>query len=317
LADTRLRNVTVLSSGPAATALIAVAQATPFTVSIKNSILRGDPANTSDLTVGVGGPGLFLPGNPICATIPSLCLPTVSPTVTVDHSNFRGALGTLTASDNQTADPQLGTDGRPAAGSPVIDAGTDDADNGATDLAGVARKQGAAVDMGAFEFPVQAEAPQQPATPSGGGEPVITPPPPDGLAPGLSALGLTNKTFAVGPAATPVSLARAKKGTTFVYSLSEPARTAITIEQSTTGRRKGKSCVKATKKNRKAKKCTRYVRVGALERSGANGANAVPFSGRIGKKALKPGAYRASFVAVDAAGNKSKPKTVGFKIVKK
>jgi hypothetical protein len=47
------------------------------------------------------------------------------------------------------------------------------------------------------------------------------------------------------------------------------------------------------------------------------GANAVPFSGRIGKKALKPASYRLSMVATDAAGNKSSAKTIAFKVVKK
>jgi len=48
------------------------------------------------------------------------------------------------------------------------------------------------------------------------------------------------------------------------------------------------------------------------------GANAVPFSGRIGRKALKPGTYRAAFAARDAAGNSStKTPSVGFKVVKR
>ena len=47
------------------------------------------------------------------------------------------------------------------------------------------------------------------------------------------------------------------------------------------------------------------------------GANALPFSGRIGRKALKPGSYRAVLVAVDAAGNRSAAKTIAFKVVKR
>ena len=53
-----------------------------------------------------------------------------------------------------------------------------------------------------------------------------------------------------------------------------------------------------------------------LTRSGARGVNAVPFSGRIGTKALKPGKYGARFAARDAAGNLStKSPSVGFTIV--
>jgi len=41
------------------------------------------------------------------------------------------------------------------------------------------------------------------------------------------------------------------------------------------------------------------------------------FSGRIGKRALKPGSYRASLTAKDPAGNASKVKRLGFRIVRR
>lgn len=40
------------------------------------------------------------------------------------------------------------------------------------------------------------------------------------------------------------------------------------------------------------------------------------FSGRIGKKALKPGSYRLTITVIDAAGNVSKPVVKRFKIVR-
>jgi hypothetical protein len=46
------------------------------------------------------------------------------------------------------------------------------------------------------------------------------------------------------------------------------------------------------------------------------GANRKRFSGRIGKRALKPGRYRATLVATDAAKNRSKPKRLLFKVVR-
>jgi hypothetical protein len=218
---------------------------------------------------------------------------------------------------NSTAEPQFDDAYRPVAGSPLIDAGVDDSLNGTTDLDGKARKIGAAVDIGAFEF--EPPAPSQQQTPSGndeGQQPVIQPIT-DATRPTLSRLAITNKVFAVGSARTTVA-ARAKKGTTFVYTLSEPAALVVTVERPATGRRSGRSCVKPTRGNRKAKKCTRYVAVGAISGgAGVAGANASPFSGRIGRKALKPGSYRAALVAVDAAGNKSSAKRVGFKVVKR
>ena len=57
-------------------------------------------------------------------------------------------------------------------------------------------------------------------------------------------------------------------------------------------------------------------KVGTLTRAHLpNGADRIPFSGRIGKRALKPGAYRATLSARNAKG-KSKPVTVKFTVVK-
>jgi hypothetical protein len=75
--------------------------------------------------------------------------------------------------------------------------------------------------------------------------------------------------------------------------------------------------VKPTRKLRKAKKCTRFQAAGKLTRSGVAGKNKLAFSGRLGRKALKPGTYRATLTAVDAAGNKSARRTVSFKVVRK
>ena len=46
-----------------------------------------------------------------------------------------------------------------------------------------------------------------------------------------------------------------------------------------------------------------------------NGRNAIPFSGRIGKRALKPGRYTATLRARNAKGA-SKPVVVKFTVVK-
>lgn len=51
------------------------------------------------------------------------------------------------------ANPLVGPDGRPLAGSPLIDAGIATDLAGETDLAGAPRMQGAAIDAGAFETP--------------------------------------------------------------------------------------------------------------------------------------------------------------------
>jgi hypothetical protein len=52
-----------------------------------------------------------------------------------------------------------------------------------------------------------------------------------------------------------------------------------------------------------------------LRRSGMDGKNQVPYSGRVKGKALKPGKYKAFFTATGEGGD-SKTASVGFKIVK-
>jgi hypothetical protein len=109
--------------------------------------------------------------------------------------------------------------------------------------------------------------------------------------------------------------ARAKKGTTFVYSLSEDARVVFQIEQRTTGRRVGSKCVKATTRNKSKRKCTRYVTIGRFAQAGKQGTNRKKFSGKIGRKVLRPSRYRATLTATDADGNASKVKRLNFRVV--
>ena len=73
---------------------------------------------------------------------------------------------------------------------------------------------------------------------------------------------------------------------------------------------KGK-CKKQTASNKTKKKCPLYKpRQGQLPHSGAAGQNKFKFSGRVGNKALKPGAYRL----VGTTGGAIK--RASFKIVK-
>jgi hypothetical protein len=322
----KLRNVTAIATGTGSRGLQATSflGPTPANTSVKNSILRGDGADVA-VDPSVGGiaspPGCTI-GTPGCIMIGGIG----GGDLTINKSNFRTSTGTLNAASggNQTADPMFTNaaagDFHPQAGSPAIDAGTDDADNGTKDLDGNDRKLGSAVDMGAYEFvPPAPPAQQQPSAPANTGEPANIPAPVvvDLIAPTLGNVAITNKTFKVGKGATAVA-ARAKTGTVFVYSLTEPGAVSIAIQIAQPGKRQGSSCVKPTRKLRKAKKCTYYKTVGTLTRGGIGGTNAVPFSGRIGTKALKPGSYRAVFSAVDLAGNKSvKTPSVNFKIVKK
>lgn len=109
---------------------------------------------------------------------------------------------------------------------------------------------------------------------------------------------------------------KAKRGTTFHYSLSEAARVVFTIERASKGRKVGKKCRKQTKRNRTRGRCTRDSKVGSFAAQGAAGKNAKKFSGRIGRKLLRKGRHRAILVATDAAGNRSAARRVSFTVVR-
>ena len=158
-----------------------------------------------------------------------------------------------------------------------------------------------------------------PGGPGGGPRPGPGGPTIDTSAPVFASASLTNTTFAVDPsgaAEAPVS-ARARKGTVFRYTLSEDARVVFTIKRATVGRSVGGRCRRQTRSNRKRPRCTRYVRAGRFARQSVKGANRHRFSGRIGQRSLRPGEYRATLVATDAAGNRSAPRRLKFEVVKR
>jgi streptogramin lyase len=120
--------------------------------------------------------------------------------------------------------------------------------------------------------------------------------------------------FRVSGARTPVS-AGVQRGTTLTYSLSEAAAVTITIARARSGRRVGGRCRRPTRANRGRPRCTRYVAAGTLRRAALQGANTLAFSGRIGRRALPAGSYRAALRARDAAGNRSPARTARFTVV--
>ncbi len=108
---------------------------------------------------------------------------------------------------------------------------------------------------------------------------------------------------------------RQGRGSTFTFSLSEPARVAIKIERRAgTGRRVNGRCVARTRRNRSRPVCTRYSSVGTVRTDGRQGVNQLRFSGRLNGRALSPGNYRASLTATDAAGNASTVSRASFTV---
>ena len=116
---------------------------------------------------------------------------------------------------------------------------------------------------------------------------------PDARRPSLSGLSLSRRRFSVSRR----SRAGARRGTSFRYRLSEPARLRVEIRRRT--RRGGRA---------------RYRRVGEVAARGTTGANETPFSGRIRGRALPSGSYRAVLTARDCAGRRSGPRRVDFRV---
>jgi hypothetical protein len=136
--------------------------------------------------------------------------------------------------------------------------------------------------------------------------------------PVISGASLTNNRFRVAGQATAIRAKRAPAGTTFRFTLASTSKLQIAITRRAAGRRSGRRCVAPTEKlrQRHAKRCTRTLTTGTLTRANMPaGAGSVPFTGRIGKRALKPRRYRAVLTASSGAAH-SKPVTLAFTIVR-
>jgi hypothetical protein len=133
------------------------------------------------------------------------------------------------------------------------------------------------------------------------------------IVPRVSRVSMTNRRFRVGSRPTAVT-ARAPRGTSFKFTLKAPAKVTIAITRPVRGVRHGKRCVGTHRAH--GKRCTRALKVGKLTRANLpSGSNTIAFSGRIGRRALRPGAYKATLRARNAKG-RSKPVAVKFSIVK-
>ena len=114
----------------------------------------------------------------------------------------------------------------------------------------------------------------------------------------LSGLKLTNRTFAVARGSTAtVGRAQAarstRRGTAFVFTLNRAATVTIRVKRL---RHSGK--------------------VVKLVRSSAAGRNRVRFTGRVRRHSLRPGRYRATITAGDAAGGRTAAQVLKFRIVR-
>ncbi len=250
--------------------------------------------------------------------------------VSATYSNVCSGTAPFAGTGNICADPLLlgpgpgSADVRESSASPTLERGS----NGlvpagvTTDAFGGPRILGPmlcgaspapVVDMGAAEF----------AYPVPSCPPVLissrAQPP---LAPTLSSLGQTNKTWREGSALAQLSATHGKGtrkppiGTTFTFKLDQPAQVTFTFTKPAPGRRVGKRCVVQTHKNRHKRRCTRTVVAGTLALTAHAGTNKVRFQGLISRrKKLKPGSYKLLATA-NVAGKRSRTSTLSFTIVR-
>jgi hypothetical protein len=126
-----------------------------------------------------------------------------------------------------------------------------------------------------------------------------------GGAPTIASLVLKPRRFVAG------------RGTRITVNVDEGGTLRFTIQRRLPGRKVGKRCVKPTRRNRAARRCTRYVSRRGFNKPSKAGTNRYGFSGRLRGKKLAPGAYRMRAVAVDAEGHKSAPKYAPFRILRR
>jgi hypothetical protein len=107
-------------------------------------------------------------------------------------------------------------------------------------------------------------------------------------------------------------------GTTFSWSLNEPAKLRFVFTTQAPGRRAAGACVAQNRRNRHHQRCLRTITVGTHNASAGSGAGKWSFKGLManGRK-LKPGAYTVTVVATNpTTGAQSSPARLRFTIVK-
>jgi Glucodextranase, domain B len=100
-------------------------------------------------------------------------------------------------------------------------------------------------------------------------------------------------------------------GTSFSFSLSQPAKVSFVFIGHATGRRVAGRCVPLSPHNAGHASCRRTLIVGRMTRQLTRGHHSVRFSGRLGPKWLAPGRY----TVVVSAGAGSAPHRLTFTIV--
>lgn len=110
---------------------------------------------------------------------------------------------------------------------------------------------------------------------------------------------------------------RVPTGTTFGFTLDQPATVTLAFKAKATGRKVNGKCVAQTQGNRHKPRCSRVNIAGKFVFAAHAGTNSVRFAGRVSaSRKLRPGRYTLEIVAVNDERKASAPKTLTFTIVK-
>ncbi len=140
---------------------------------------------------------------------------------------------------------------------------------------------------------------------------------PASVAPRLTHVAQSHPTWrAGGKLATPArTKTRPPVGTTFSFTLDQPARINLSFTQTLRGRAVGSRCVTPTDSNRHRRSCSRLLIAATLSFPGHSGVNRLVFQGRVTRsKRLEPGHYTVLVTATNAAGQRSGARSLSFTI---
>jgi hypothetical protein len=134
--------------------------------------------------------------------------------------------------------------------------------------------------------------------------------------PSIASVTQSHRSWREGNGLAHSSKVTAPVGTTFSFTLNEPAAVSFTFTQRARGRRVNGRCVAQTKNNAHLAACARVVTRGTLKFAGHAGLNKVSFQGRISRSSkLPPGAYTLVIAASNAAHQHASPMRLSFTIV--
>ena len=105
-------------------------------------------------------------------------------------------------------------------------------------------------------------------------------------------------------------------GTTFTFTLNEPARVLLRFTHQVPGRKLRNDCLAPTRKTAHVSHCTRTTVAGTVRLTAHRGTNHVRFQGHVSRtRRLRPGRYALTVTATDASGRSATARPLRFKIV--